>query len=171
MADYNQRQGGIIMKNNNWGKTILYVHKYLERITDGIDKLVEREAMNSYYYSSTQENDVTKVANKIIELTERKKRLINLKILTEKCLKEIDKVQACILIGKYINEESCENLIARFDMPERTFFRKLSQAEESFSKALTRYGFNEAKMREYLKGENWIFDVYENFLEDESMSA
>ncbi len=154
------------MKNNNWAKTILYVHKYLERITEGIDKLVEREAMNSYYFSSTRENDVAKVANKIIELTERKKRLINIKVLTENCLKSIDNLQARILIGKYINEEPCEILAQRLNLAERTFFRKLKEAEESFSKALCRYGFNDEKISSYLKGESWIIDVYENFLDE-----
>lgn len=159
------------MKNNNWTKTILYVHKYLERITEGIDKLVEREAMNSYYYSSTRENDVTKVANKIIELTERKKKLINIKVLTEKCLGDIDNLQARILIGRYINEEPCEMLSSRLNLTERTFFRKLAQSEESFSKALSRYGFNEEKMYTYLKDEKWIFDVYENFLNEEERAS
>ncbi len=159
------------MKNNNWAKTILYVHKYLERITEGVDKLVEREAMNSYYFSSTRENDVTKVANKIIELTERKKRLINLKVLTENCLKDIDNLQARILIGKYINEEPCDVLAQRLNLAERTFFRRLGQAEESFSKALCRYGFSDEKMSSYLKGENWILDVYENFMGEEKQLA
>lgn len=159
------------MKNNNWAKTILYVHKYLERITEGIDKLVEREAMNSYYYNSTRENDITKVANKIIELTERKKKLINIKVLTENCLENIDNLQARILIARYINEEPCESIASRLNLPERTFFRKLLQSEESFSKALCRYGYNEEKMYAYLKDERWIFDVYENFSNEEERES
>ena len=159
------------MKNNNWSKTILYVYKYLERICDGIDKLVEKEAMNSFYYSSNKTNDVMKTANKIIELTERKKRLINLKVLTEKSLSSIDKTLAQILVGKYVNECLCEDIAQRFSMPMRTFFRKLSLAEEGFSKALARQGYDEEKMMNYLKGENWIFDVYENFSQDERTLA
>lgn len=156
------------MKNYNWAKTILYVHRYLERITDGIDKLVEREAINSYYYNSMRENDVTKVANKIIELTERKKRLINLRVLTNTCLKSILPIYSQILIGRYINEENCTSLASRLGLKERTFFRRLSLAEESFTKALAREGYDENSMGEFLKGERWIFDVYENFLENES---
>lgn len=159
------------MRNNNWAKTILCVHKYLERITDGIDNLVEREAMNSYYYSSTRENGVSKVANKIIELIERKKKLINIKVLTEKCLEDIEPIQAQILIGKYINEEPCQMLASRLNIPERTFFRKLLQGEDSFTKALGRYGFSEERMFSYLKDEKWIFDVYENFENEERESA
>lgn len=153
------------MKNNNWGKTILYIYKYLERITEGIDKLVEREALNSYYYNSTRDNDVSIVAGKIIELTERKKRLINIKVLTEKSLKSIDSLLAKVLIGKYIDEDICEEIALRLNLPMRTFFRRLSQAEDMFSNALSRFGFNDEKLNKYLQGENWIIDVYENFLE------
>ena len=159
------------MKNNTWAKTILYVHKYLERITEGIDKLVEREAMNSYYYNSTRDNDVAKVANRIIELTERKKRLINLKVLIEKGLKDISSVQSQILIARYINQQPCESIAERFEMPMRTFFRRLAQSEDSFSNTLSRYGFNEEKLTDYLKGENWIFDVYESFNDSEREMA
>ena len=35
------------MKNNIWGKTILSVYKYLDRVSQAIDKLVKQNAFNS----------------------------------------------------------------------------------------------------------------------------
>lgn len=159
------------MKNYNWAKTILLAHKYLERISEGIDKLVEREAMNSYFYSSIRENGITRVADKILKLTERKKRLINIKVLNEKCLSEVLPLYAKILIGRYINEESCEELAKRLNLPERTFFRRLMQAEEGFVKALCRNGFDDEKLTDYLHEEKWIYDIYQNLSREEKIAS
>jgi len=76
------------MKSNEWVKTILYTYNYLGRVADGIDKLVTQNALNSFYFRGERqsENGVMSVANRIIELSSRKVRLINLKVLIEKSL-------------------------------------------------------------------------------------
>ena len=66
------------MKNNTWAKTLLYTYKYLERVAQAIDDLVEEHALYSFYYSSIENNDAERVSKKIISLIERKKRLINI---------------------------------------------------------------------------------------------
>ena len=56
------------MKLNIWTKTTLYIYKYLDTIADAIDKLIERQALNSFYYNqaSAASSDVETVSNKII---------------------------------------------------------------------------------------------------------
>ena len=140
------------MKSNLWAKTILSVYRYLERISGAIDKMVERQALNSYYYfsGSSIDNGILSVSKRIIELSERKVRLINLKVLTEKALKGCDKILGQILIEKYIEGESSDNIAESLNLSPRTYFRRLTQAEEQF-------------LNSYLAEEKWILDVYKNF--------
>ena len=52
--------------NNNWTKTLLYVYKYLDRVAEGIDALVEQNALNSFYFNQNRrDNDVVCVSERI----------------------------------------------------------------------------------------------------------
>ena len=157
------------MKNNEWGKTLLYVYKYLERVTDSIDKLVSRTALNSFYYNrgSRCENSVLTVANRIIKLSERKAKLINIKVLVDKSLCLIDKKSAQLLIERYMDGDNFKEISERHHLLLRTYFRHLHQAELSFSQAMARLGFNSEKISSYLAEEKWITEIYYKFLEEE----
>lgn len=153
------------MKNNIWAKTILYVYKYLDRLTEAIDSLVDRQAYNSFYYSANQNNDVLKVADRMIQLIERKKKLINIKVLTDKCLENCNELLAKLLIEKYIDNDKSENIANRYNLSMRTYFRRLKDGEDNFSFFMSKFGFNQNKLDEYLKNEKWIMEVYNSFFE------
>lgn len=154
------------MKKNLWAKTILYVYKYLENIADAIDRMIDRQALNSFYYSSSNQTDngVLAVSERIIELGERKKKLINIKVLADRALETCEIENAQILIEKYIDGGKSDEIALRHEMPIRTYFRRLVQAEEEFLFQLATYGYTENKITEYLKGEKWINEVYNRFL-------
>lgn len=151
------------MKNNTWAKTLLYTYKYLERVAQAIDDLVEEHALHSFYYSSIENNDAERVSKKIISLIERKKRLINIKVLVDKCLESCNPKSASILIEKYMDNDRAEDIAMRNNLSMRTYFRRLADGEDSFSSLMTRFGFSDKKLCEYLKNENWIKEVYNGF--------
>lgn len=149
---------------NEWTKTLLYVYKYLERVCEGIDKLVDESAMNSFYYRrSGHENNVVDIANRIIELTDRKTKLINIKVLVDNCLLKLDRLYAQLLIEKYIDEEISDRIALKHGLNVRTYFRKSSQAENTFTNLMSKEGFNDEKLNTYLSSEKWIVEVYEKF--------
>ncbi len=161
------------MKNNEWAKTILIVYKYLERVTDGIDKLVNQNALNSFYYRGENmgENDVVVVADRIIKLCERKAKLVNIKVLVDRCLTLVDKNTARILIERYIDEDEADEIAKRHNLSKRTYFRHLFQAELRFYQAMSRLGFNGEKLSTYLAEEKWILEIYDKMVDDESEVA
>lgn len=156
--------GGNIMKNELlWTKTILSVYRYLERICGAIDKIVMKSALGScnivgqsFFY-----NNVYSISQKIIDLSERKVSLINLKILTEEVLEKISKNDAKLLIKKYFDGEKCREIAQDMDISMRTLFRKLESAQTSFSKNLKLKGYDDEKIFQMLKNEKWIVNVYE----------
>lgn len=154
-------QKGVNMVKNIWAKTILKSYRYLERIADAIDRMVENRGMfsmsmnsNNYYY-----NNIMSVANKIIELSERKIKLINLKILTERALTKCGREPANLLISKYINGKNNEEIMLKYNFPPRTFFRKIEKAEAKFERALDCMGYNYENLEKYLGGEEWLLSL------------
>lgn len=149
---------------NNWTKTLLYVYKYLDRVADGIDKLVEETAVNSFFYGQNRrDNNVISVANRVIALCERKAKLVNIKVLVNNCLLKSERLGAQILIERYIDEDESDMIAKRHNINIRTYFRKIIQAETSFTKLMIKQGFSEEKLEKYLSKENWILEVYEKF--------
>lgn len=150
------------MKSNLWAKTFLTIYKYLDRIADAIDKLVERQALNSYY-SGFRNDGILDIADKLIELSERKVKLINIKVLIEQTLEKLEKESAQLLIEKYIDNDRGEDIALRHGLPQRTYYRRQNEAENAFTAYMTLQGFNEKKLNEYVAKENWIMEVYNNF--------
>lgn len=158
------------MNDNVWSKTILSVYPYLERICGAIDKMVETKAMASFYVTSQSfaSSSILNVADKLIELGERKKTLINLKVLVDKALKKSEPLYAQLLIEKYIDRDNPNDIAERHSLPMRSYFRKLSSAESNFTWQMSRLGYSEQKLDEMLKNEKWIGQVYSRNLEKES---
>lgn len=148
-----------------WSKTLLNVYGCLYKLTNAIDKLVLEFGLNSgrYYGFDKTFNDT----QKIIELTDRKVTLINLKVLINKILVKMDDVLCKILTLKYIDKMPNETIIKVLNLSRRTYFRKLTQAINSFSNLLIVNGFNKDTAFNFLGEESWIIDVYNDILKKE----
>lgn len=154
------------MKANLCAKTILMVYRYLDRIADAIDRLVERRALNSYYMMGTgcKDNNISNVAQYIIDLSDRKIKLINLKVLTEMALENCPILHSQILVEKYMDNDKTSVIASRHNLSERTYFRRLNQALSNFSLILDKLGFAENKLLDYISSEKWIMEVYNRLL-------
>ena len=156
------------MKSNLWVKTLLYTYKYLNRITDGIDQMVEKNAISSFYFCGNNcENATMAIADKIIAMIERKKRLINIKVLVDKCLLACDRASAQLLVERFIDDDSAEIVASRRGINIRTFFRRQTRAENDFYSQMARLGYSVDKLETYLADEGWIIDVFERFNREE----
>lgn len=151
------------MKNDLiWTKTLLTVYRYLERISGAIDKIIMQSALNSsnivgqnYFY-----NNVYSISQKLIDLSERKVTLINLKVLIEETLADIDEKSAKILIEKYFDGIKSKEIAERNSISMRTVFRKITNAENGFCCRLRLKGYNGTKLENMLKYEGWINNVF-----------
>lgn len=148
-----------VMKENIWAKTLLGVYRHLETVSDAIDKIVLKTALNSYHFS-LDGDDVLSTSNKLIELGERKVTLINLKLLVEDILTKIGQNEADILICRYIEGMKFKDIAFEKGLGLRTVFRRLDKAETSFTKKLLNMGYNSLSLQNKLKSEKWILNYY-----------
>ena len=149
------------MNKSIWAKTILTSYRYLERIADVIDIMVENSGLNSRDISGVNfsYNNILSLSEKMINLSERKVKLINLKILTEQVLEKCGEGFSELLILKYIEGNSNLEIIEKTGLAYRTYFRRIAEAESRFEGVLRNKGFNYEKIEDYLASENWIFGI------------
>ncbi|MGN1208341.1 MAG: DUF1492 domain-containing protein [Christensenellales bacterium] len=153
------------MRLKVWSKTLLNVYDCLFSLTNEIDKIVEKFALNScnfYGFSNTIEN-----MQKIIDITDRKVTLINVKVLIEKMLVSLDDVSCKILTLRFVDKMSHETVIRALNMKRRTYFRKYNDAICSFASNLLSNGFDENKIIKLIKNERWILFLFNEYYEKE----
>lgn len=165
----NSKKGAKYMnKNLIWTKTILSVYRYLERICNAIDKIVLQSALASsdIVGQNFHKNNVFSISQKLIDYSQRKITLINLKVLIEECLQEMDIKQAGLLIEKYLDEKKIREIASDNNLSLRSTFRKLSCAENAFDAKLKSKGYSDFKMQDFLKDEKWILNTYHKIISD-----
>lgn len=152
------------MQNHIWGKTLLSVYRYLERLAGALDRIIEKRATqtSSMLGKDCLTNNTLTLTSKLIELSERKVKLINIKLLVEASLASIDEKQAKILILKYFDKAEPEKIMQALSLPRRTFYRKLTEAESAFESKFVCSGFPIERLERYLCDEGWIIEVKES---------
>ncbi len=153
------------MQNHIWAKTLLSSYRFLERIAGAIDKIIEKKALasSSMLGSDILTSNTLTLTDKIIELSERKVKLINMKVLTEQALKNMKEIDAKILIKRYIEKVPVESIYADLGIARRTYFRKIGEAESAFEANCAHMSFPNERLDNYLKSEAWIMEVKRSF--------
>ena len=152
---------GELMNLKSWTKTIFMVYRHLPKIINSIDKVFSARALNGGIMSGSAcaYNDVYNLTYNLINLSERKKALINLKILADYAIKGIDKNLAKIIILRYMDGYSIKDLANHFNISERTTYRRIDEALRQASFVLNQNGYNQDKIEDSLKKEKWLFDL------------
>ncbi len=151
------------MKQKIWAKTLLTTYNCLEAISNAIDKLVITQGVNSGRNSlTTMEN-----AEKIINLIQRKKLMVNLKVITENVMASLDTNSARILVMKYFDHVKPDVCYKLLDMSRRTFFRKANKAVDEFALHLKNLGYDHETLNNMLYKEQWIKEYFNHFSRQE----
>lgn len=154
------------MKQKIWAKTLLTTYNCLEPISDAIDKLVISQGVNSCCNNlTTLEN-----AEKIINLIQRKKNMVNLKVIIENVMASLEPQSARILIMKYFDKVKPEVCFSLLGLSRRTYFRKIDKAIDEFSIHLKNFGYTSETLEQILKKENWIKEYFNHFAKQKETS-
>ena len=136
-----------------WAKTILSVYKHLERATYAIDGVVTK-------LSLIPELSVNELTTKIINLTDRKVNLINLKLIVEQLLSKCSSKHIRVLSLKYVQELSASEIAEVMNLNARTIFRLQNSALQQFTENMKSSGFNANYLFNHLKKEKWILSQF-----------
>ena len=150
-----------------WSKSILSIHRYLETLSKAIDGLVKK---NSKVSNSMGNNSTYMLASKIIEWTDKKKKMINLKVATIDALKKVNKESRRILILFYIDGVKGSTIADLLGCSIRTYYRKKKLALDRFAIALKSVGYDEEYLTKHYGNEKWLMSVYDKCLERDTIT-
>jgi len=151
-----------------WSKTILSIYKYLETLSNSIDDLVLKKSINSAFYNNGRFNNCYDCANKIMQLTDRKINLINIKVMVDNTLSRMPLKYRQVLALAFIDNIKSEKIAELMGISLRTFFRRKNDAISSFAKNLSLQGYTSQKLESMFYGEHWIKNLYDKNLLMES---
>lgn len=138
-------------------KTILSVYNLLPMITNSLDKLIMKKAENSM--SLIMGDTVENCSREIIELTEQKISLINLKVLLDNSLGELSENNARLIMMRFVDGINCEDCIKILKIDKRTFFRRLAVALDNFCKVFN-FKLLQKRIRQGILGQELMEDVF-----------
>ena len=108
---------------------VLKIYRYLEPMAISIDRQI---ATKSYNPECSIGFSMEKTTGEIIGLTERKIALINLKVLIDKAIAKLNDNNKKIIILKYIDNLSVNEICELLSVSQRTYFRKSNAAIDAF---------------------------------------
>lgn len=142
------------MLDINDAKVLISAYRYIEKNCDLINEFVYKHAVNfgpSPEYCSTYD-----VTNNIINLIERKNRLINLKLIIDELVDGLNQDDKMIILSKMRYNLSMKSFCQVFEMPSvRTAFRRVQTALERFTLHANGSKYKE-KLEYLLDNEYWI---------------
>ena len=147
------------IEEKNWCKTLLVSYSHLETICGAIDKTV----LNCGLSSCSTYCDAEYMANKMINLIERKKFLINLKVLIDNALSKIKTSFARVLMLKYVDGVDSKLASEIMKISPRTYFRQINAGLASLWNALDNMGYSVFALSDLLKDENWILEIFNSY--------
>lgn len=143
-----------------FGRALLNLYKYLEPMTVSIDKLIATKTEN---FSVSMGENMESLSNEIINLTERKVSLINIKVLIDKAIARLSKGNKKMIILRYIDNMSINDLSELLGISQRTYFRKINSAFAAFCNMLAfENTLNKDLLSKYLR-ERWFANFVDYF--------
>ena len=143
-----------------WSKSALSIYRYLSTMSNTIDKIVLDMGKGSNCSTSQKYHSTYYQASKIIELMDRKRKMINLKIAVEDAISKMDKTNRRIMTLVFVDGAKSELIAQLLGVSLRTFFRKKLNALKEFTALLHEMGYDEGFFESEYFGERWFMAVY-----------
>ena len=147
----------------NDAKVLISAYRFIEKNCNMINEFVYNHAINfgpSPEYCTTYD-----VTNNIINLMERKNRLINLKLIIDELVSELNQNDKLIVLSKMRFDLSMKSFCQIFQIPSaRTAFRRIQTALEHFTMHANNSRYKD-KLEYLLDNEDWIVAMRREQLE------
>lgn len=156
----------------SWSNTALVAYVLLPKIVKELDFGIANRVKSSYQSKHLKigvSNE--QLIGEIIEMTEEKRRIVNLRYAVCNALKNMKEKSRDILIDRMINKKTFGEISESRKIAMRTTFRRLEIAEDEFAKALSALGYGERKLQEEFSNDKYVGSVYKRIQNDKYFVA
>ena len=147
-----------------WSRSTLSIYKYLLSMSNAIDKSISDTGKNSNSVTLQKYQTTYFQTNKILELMDRKRKIINIKVAVENALAKLSRNDRRILTLSYVDGVKCEMIANIMGVSLRTYFRRKNSALDKFATMLEAIGYDEEFFVSEYSCEKWFLAVYDDCL-------
>lgn len=147
------------MKKLVLGKTLFEAYKYLGRIIKSVDRLVVETSASSHSNNIYLDNTLDNM-EAVIDLIQRKKRLVALKMIIEEGLKSMESYGAKILVRYYIDKVDTATIAEENKTNSRTIRRHINSALVDCIEKIYELGYDNKFLESIISNEGWIVGIY-----------
>lgn len=146
-----------------WAKALLLCSKSLKRVTQSIDIAMDALALNA----GRGVRDTYSLMERAADIIARKRRIINLRVITTDMLNSLAADKRHLITCRYILDDTAAAISAAEGIPIRSVYRRLNTAVTACADYLRCMGFDAAYFEERYGKEKWIMSTLKKFNEKE----
>jgi len=152
------------MDNENiWCRTLLTSYRALNTFSKTLDNTLEKLALKGFNgYSSGYSTDM--LYDKMLEVIDRKKGLVNIKVLVDRAMSMLPVKDYEILKLRYFDGVDAMQSAEVLGLNDRTYFRRLNKALSAFMFNVKREGYDVERIKREYKNESFIVALYQRLL-------
>lgn len=143
-----------------WSKSALSLYRYLNTMADTIDRLVLDMGKNSNSAVAPKYHSTYYQANKIMELMDRKRKIVNLKVAIEDAVSKLSPIDRRIIMLVFFDGVRSETIAELLNMSLRTFFRHKASSVKRIADIMCEIGYDQSFFESEYFGEKWFMAVY-----------
>ena len=151
------------MNTRALGEMALIAYNSVDKMADVLTKAVNNKSF--YTAGSEFSGNLLAAFDAIASLIDRKKMLVNLRLIIDTALVKLSPQYLKVLCLKFCDRFSNNQICDAMEISERTFYRKLNTGIEHFGRNLFSGGLNEDRCKKLFAKEAWLENIY-NHLND-----
>lgn len=156
----------------NCSNTALVAYALLPKIVKELDFGIQSRVKSSYQSKHLKMGvSNEQLIGEIIELTDEKRKIVNLRYIVGKALKQMKDKSREILIDRMIYKKTFSDISKERKIAMRTTFRRLENAENEFAKTLSSLGFGERKLQEEFANDKYVKTIHDRIVNDKYFVA
>lgn len=158
--------------NKNWSNTALVAYSLLPKIVNELNFGVKTR-VNSSFQSRHLKIGVSteQLIGEILDLTEEKRKIVNLRFIVGQALDGIARSERSILENRILLKKTYQVIADEQGISLRTVFRRIACAEEAYACALKRAGYTEEWLEKEYGEDKYIAPIHERILNDKYFVA
>ena len=155
------------MKELLWTQTIFESYNYINAIVKTVDKRVLSLGINSYKTSNYGQDYTLELMEAVIELIERKKKALKLKVLVEDTLKNVSLNSAKLLLRRFVDKQTFGALAKENGQTIGVIRRRIKKALKEAYEYFSQCGYCVNSIEKEFLSEKWLVGIYERKYENQ----
>lgn len=151
-----------------WFKTLFSSYGSIPEVIKTLDKIIELQASSLSFASDVfnKENTTINQVEKIIDLSERKKKLLNIHLMTKKLLNNLSFNDCDFLEKRFCLNWTADDLANEFNISTRTVYRKIDKLINDVYANAQKNNWSLAFLESQIKDEFWLKEKFKKQISD-----